>query len=99
MIDNLPRIAHGVGKRVLFLIVDFPLAAVIKLDQMTERAARNEELPFRILTLGFRRQGLGQGAFAATSCDPAVSAKVVKIKSILEGRKGCRAVGYVTHKW
>ncbi|HTH32769.1 MAG TPA: hypothetical protein VL976_00180 [Xanthobacteraceae bacterium] len=63
MIDNLPRIAHGVGKRVLFLIVDFPLAAVIKLDQMTERAARNEELPFRILTLGFRRQGLGQGGF------------------------------------
>ena len=58
MIDRLPRFAHRGGKRVLFLIEDFPLAAVVKLDQMTERTARGEELPFHILALGFRRQGL-----------------------------------------
>jgi len=82
MIDRLPRFAHRGGKRVLFLIEDFPLAAVVKLDQMTERTARGEELPFRILALGFRSQGLRHGAFASRGCDVAVSAKVVKIKSI-----------------
>jgi len=63
MIDSLPRLAHRGGKRVHFLIEDLPLAAVVKLDQMTERAARDEELPLRILMLGFRGQGLGPGSF------------------------------------
>src|SRR5579872_6833747 len=58
VLDGMPGLTHGLGKGVL-LVVEAPLAVVVHFDQMTERAARAEKLPFGVLALDFGGESLG----------------------------------------
>ena len=80
MIDGLSGLTDRVGERVLTIEV-FPLAAVVKLHQMAQSAPGAEELPFGILALDFHGQCFCDGPLGLQLRDPAVSLKVVKIKS------------------
>jgi hypothetical protein len=58
MLDGLPRLTDRLGESLLF-IEGFPLAAFVELDEMTQGAARGEQLPLGILALDVDGQGFG----------------------------------------
>jgi hypothetical protein len=80
MIDGLSRLSDSLGKSVL-AVEGLPLAAVVELHQMAQGATGAEELPFGVLALDFHGEGLGHGPLGLRLRDPAMSLKVVKIKS------------------
>ena len=61
MVDGLSRLTDGLGKYVL-LIEAAPLATVVHFDEMTQRLARAEKLPFDSLAVNIGRDGLGHSA-------------------------------------
>jgi hypothetical protein len=78
VLDGLPGLANRLGKCFLF-VEAFPLAVVVKLDEMTQRLPGAVELSLGILVLDFDRKCLGHGLnVAALSCQ--VSSKMVNIR-------------------
>src|SRR5262245_5105882 len=76
MVDGLARLADSLGEGVLAIEV-LPLAAVVELDEMAERAAGAKKLPFGVLALDFGGKGLGHGPWHCT----------LKARSVIESRK------------
>lgn len=78
MLDGVPGLPNRFGESVLF-VERLPLAAFVKLNEMTQRAARGEQLALGILVLDVKREGFGHR----------VKRRHVVTRSVIKSGKDC----------